>query len=260
MKHKDVLIWVVLVILSSVTAGSTIIKVAKVDADYSTIQAAINAARPGDTIEVQAGTYRENVIVNKTLILRGLDLPTVDALGNGSAITLEADGVVLHGIMATNSSGYVFRGMPDRFGGAGILIHSNNNTLSNNIACQNDGCGIIIHWASSNNTLIDNNTSDNLERGIFLGGSYNNLKRNIVSNNSEEGIDFDGAQNNVLEGNTVSNNPTGIILAMSDNNTLRHNLIFGNKKNLADFGRNNIVDVSNLVEGSHASKRMSLPI
>ncbi len=176
-------------------------------------------------------------------------MPVVDALGNGSAITIKADGIVLAGFVVTNSSGYIFRGMPDRFGGAGILVFSENNTIKDNVASSNSGCGITIHWASSNNTMIGNNVSDNLEWGIFLGGSYNNLTSNIISNNSKEGIYFDGAQNNVLEGNTVCNNSGGIILAMSDNNTLRRNLIFGNKENLADFSRNNIVDASNLVEG-----------
>jgi parallel beta-helix repeat protein len=250
MKHKEVLIWILITIFPPVAADYSVIEVTNVGGDYSSIQRAIEAARPGDVIEIQKGTYLENVVVNKMLTLRGISMPVVDADGNGSAIVLKADGVVLEGVTAINSSGYVFQGMPDRFGGAGILIYSDNNTLKNNIASSNNGCGIIIHWASSDNTLIENNISFNLEKGVFLGGSNNSLVRNIVSNNTKTGIYIDGANDNVLDGNTVSNNMDGIYLTLSDNNTLLHNYICGNAVgNLTDLGRNNRVDSSNRING-----------
>ena len=59
---------------------------------YTSIQAAINDSSPGDEIHVDSGTYYENVVVNKQLILQGIDtgagIPVVDAMGNGSAITI----------------------------------------------------------------------------------------------------------------------------------------------------------------------------
>ena len=37
--------------------------------DYSTIQAAIDYSEDGDTISVAAGTYVENISLNKTIVL-----------------------------------------------------------------------------------------------------------------------------------------------------------------------------------------------
>src|SRR5262249_38567807 len=39
--------------------------------DYPTIQAAVNAAAPGDTLMVRPGTYTEEVVIGKDLDLRG---------------------------------------------------------------------------------------------------------------------------------------------------------------------------------------------
>lgn len=225
-------------------------------ANFTTIQDAVDAAQPGSTIEVLAGKYRENVVLNKTLILRGIGRPVVDASGNGSTITLNADNIVLNGFVVTNSSGYVQKGMPDRFGGAGIMIQSNNNTVQNNSVILNLGCGVIIHWVSNNNTLIGNNISNNSERGIYLFGSYNNLIGNIISSNSREGIKIDECQRNVLKDNVICNNYGGLFITyLSSKNTLHNNRIFGNKDykgniyDLINLGLNTSMDESNLIEG-----------
>ena len=42
-------------------------------ADFTTIQAAINAASSGDTIQVADGTYNETITIDKTLTIVGHD-------------------------------------------------------------------------------------------------------------------------------------------------------------------------------------------
>src|SRR3954452_18046369 len=46
-------------------------RVIAVPCDFATIQAAVNAAAPGDTVNIAAGTYIEQVVINKNLDLHG---------------------------------------------------------------------------------------------------------------------------------------------------------------------------------------------
>ena len=211
--------------------------------DYTTIQAAVNAAAAGDTIEVRSGTYDENVDVTKQLILRGIGMPVVDAGGSGgAAVTLSADEITLEGFTTTNVSSY-YAGLnvissnntlsSNTSNTYGICMHSsNNNTLSSNKASNNNtasrnNIGIYLR-SSSNNTLIGNTASNNNGQGIYLYSSSNNTLSNNMASNTYSGIFMAFSSNNTLSNNTVSNSDYGIYLWRSSNNTLSSNTASNN--------------------------------
>jgi len=59
----------------------------KVPAIFSSIQEAVNQAAPGDTVEVLAGTYQEQVVINKDLVLQGVGNPVILAPDSPAAFT-----------------------------------------------------------------------------------------------------------------------------------------------------------------------------
>jgi len=186
--------------------------------NFKIIQKAINNASPGDTIEVQSGTYYEHVVVNKTLILQGVDtgsgLPVVDGGGSGGAITLSADGCSLQGFVASNSGS----------ANSGITVSSSSNTVSGNTVSGSNQRGIYLN-SSSGNTVSGNTVSGASQHGIYLTSSSNNtISSNTANGNSGSGIYLTTASNsNIVSANTASNNQYGIRLYASKGNTITGN-------------------------------------
>ena len=202
--------------------------------DYVTIQAAVTAAVPGDVIDVTAGTYIENVTINKALTLQGAQVG-VDARGRVATETVvtAAAGDVFY----VNTAGVVIDGF--RFNGTGgsklVDVDSGDNlVVQNNIF---DGTAVsALYFASSSlaATVYQNEFTgtsisgyllyfdgvdvfDDLtvEDNDFYGGEFFAGDKNFSSSDMQMlGNLFDGAsanlssafENSLIDGNTFQNN------------------------------------------------------
>lgn len=193
--------------------------------NYTTIQSAIDAASPGNTIYVYSGTYYEYVLVNKTISLKGEDRNTtiIDAGGIEHVVYVTADWVNVTGFTVRN-------GRSDFREYAGIKLHNVQNChIADNIA-SNSGAGIYL-YSSSHNTVTNNIVFSNSWYGIYIHhfSTDNAITNNLAYMNGREGIIITFYNNNtIVAGNIVSENLNGITLTSSNNTTVINNFAFSN--------------------------------
>ena len=204
--------------------------------DYPTIQEAINAANPRDTVSVRNGTYYEHVVVNKSISLIGEDPinTIIDGGETGNVVCLRANNIKISGFTIRNSGTFDWDSgvyvSPFDWNTGAYVSRSSGNNISFNIVTNNKN-GIFIH-KSSKNTLTNN----------------------VVTANRVYGVHLWDTSNDTLTDNVVSNNYDGIIIELCSNAILRNNTASGNMYN---FGVGGVelshfvhdIDASNKVEG-----------
>ena len=154
---------------------------------WDAIQEGVDDAEDGDTVLVYSGTYNENVCVNKSIVLKGIDYPVVVSGGFIPPVGDNAlEGVTVDGFNLT--------------GGIGCFAVNNSMFLNNTIS-NSQYVGMLFEW--SYNNIIKGNE--------ILGNRY--------------GIQlFARCCNNTIVGNNITNNHIGInLLEFAGNNTIYHN-------------------------------------
>lgn len=193
------------------------------DGNFTNIQDAIDYAKSGDTIFVSAGLYLENIVIDKSISLIGLDKKNViiDGRGAGNVIKLNSDNVEINNFSIQNSGGY--------FPNSGINCSSNNNNILNNII-QNCFYGITL-YNSNNNTINLNKIKEAKNCGIYItNSSYNSFFNNKVFNHTYNGIGvYSNSNNNDIKNNSFYNNGyCGVNIRASSNNYIIKNNISNN--------------------------------
>ncbi|HEC89554.1 MAG TPA: hypothetical protein ENI44_03110 [Thermoplasmatales archaeon] len=210
------------------------------DEAFTEIWDAVNHSHDGDTIYVYCGTYREHIIIDKSINLIGesKDCVIIDGkYGSSPIITITANSVLVQGFTIRN-------------GGVGIDVCSNGNEIIDNNIVRTDG--VYLSDANDNHIyenffsqssiyIVSSSTGNVIESNIIVNGgvsissSYGNeIRCNHISSNSDVSMDVDGSSN-IIEDNIIKNSKSsgkGIFIHYG----MEDNVICGNTISNCDWG------------------------
>ena len=286
---------VMLIMLGALLSGTSLLPSARAailyvggagPGNYTTIQGAINASAPGDTVYVYNGTYCGEVLINKQLTLRGEGAltTTIDGCGSMNVVTILADSVHISDFRIVNGSAGVPEPPPTD---PGIrVLGASNCSISNNVISDN-AIGIFMMWVhdcrlsgnnvsgnrrgieardSSNITITDNTASANEFVGIWLYETHNSMVSYNTVSGAEWGIAIYHSHDNVVAANTIWNNSVEIYVHESYRNVIDGNTISAVDILLGDYrglflersrynflGGNTMTGGGIFIRGEHAS-------
>jgi nitrous oxidase accessory protein len=183
------------------------------------IQQAINNTNSGGTVTVYPGSYKENLVVDKSIVITSNEGESADTIIQASdperdIFYVTADNVTISGFNITGAKSK-----------AGIrYIGFNGNITGNKLVYNKYG----ISLKNSRNILIKNNTALRNGYGFYFSNSSRNVLENNEVNNSSIGVYLENSTDNELNFNIASSNyDYAIYLKNSHNNWLKTNNIFG---------------------------------
>lgn len=209
----------------------------------------------GGVLKPPPGEYSGPVIIRKRIVLDGQGEVTINAQGEGTVLTVNADGTEVRGLRLTHSGT-----SHDRVD-AGVLLKANDaviennhidnvlfgvhlqqahgNTIRNNsISSVNEedptlrGEGVRV-WYSSEN-LIEDNEIHGVRDMVFSNAPDNRIIGNRISD-SRIGMEFIYSPGNEVADNSISQNVTGIVVIYSDELNIHHNSIH-KMRNITGYG------------------------
>jgi nitrous oxidase accessory protein len=196
-------------------------------ADFPLIAPAVAAAGDGDEIVVHKGVYREDLVLRRTVALRGVDAPVLMGTGRGTVILVEAPGCSITGLVIEGSG----TGLTNQMDAAVTLASSGNRVAANRM--RRVFYGVVVAGASRNQIVgneIVGFTDVPFGRrgdGIYLFHAPDNLVQDNRVVGQRDAIYFQYAPRGRALGNVVEDSRYGLHDMFSDDAVIAGNTFRG---------------------------------
>lgn len=208
--------------------GMVLLTLAPIDSAHASapptsIAELIAQAAPGSTVTVPAGTYHEQVVIDKPLTLVGEGWPVIDAGRAGDVIRVTASDVTVRGFVIQGSA----REVSDE--PAAIRVRADRATIEGN-RVRDCLYGIVLE-DSVGHHVLNNQVSSILEfhperRGhaLYLWHTDGNVVTGNVVTGAKDGIFVGFSTHNQVEGNHIADARYGIHYMYADHNAFVNNV------------------------------------
>lgn len=206
--------------------------------DYAQIQDAIDNATAGDTILISKGDYHENIVIEKSLILRSDTGSNTNIVGDRDSPTISilADSVSVRGLTLSNGT------YSHPYGN--IFINSNNSEI-----LENEFIGEIgshIYTLDCHENIIENNSFSNAL--IYAVNLFNSNDSSIIGNTFDmeegRGIGLRLSNNNSIIENELTNTLVGIQCSQSNGTLIEGNILI-EYWTAIHLTRSSVIDIKN---------------
>jgi parallel beta-helix repeat protein len=215
----------------------------------TTIQAAVDAAQPGDTVLVPPGTYRESVLVTKShLTITGSRAAILDAAGFRVGIRVGSGSISRGGLVPTCPplavTGFTLRGLTvEHAGFSGVFLvgvdgyhltgtrYVYNPVYGPYPVCSRHGRIDLNHVVGGGSTV-----GPSLDTGIYVGDDNQVTVRHNWVTNYVIGVVVENSINAIVQDNLLQGNTAGVYAAVlpnhprpfTDNVLIEHNQVIKN--------------------------------
>jgi nitrous oxidase accessory protein len=220
-------------------------------ADTSPLQARVDAAAPGSTVEVEAGEYHGDLVVDRPLRLVGRGRPKLVGSGHGSVVRIRADGVTVEGFdidgvragdLSRDSSGVhvaaddvVLRDLSIEEAIFGIyLLRADRAAVER---CRIRGIpgrapgekGSGIHAYDLTGFRFLRNEITEVRDGLYLQNASQGEVRGNSARDVRYGLHYMFSDDNVFEDNVFENGAAGTAIMYSERIVFRRNTFLRNR-------------------------------